>query len=72
MTNEYVAAAYGVIIFALLMYVVVIGLKSARMAREAELLALLVERAGADAPEPGTADAPEPETADAPGPASIT
>jgi hypothetical protein len=66
MTNEYVAAAYGVIIFALLMYVVVIGLKAARMAREAELLALLVERADAGG------DAPEPETADAPGPASIT
>lgn len=64
MTNEYVAAAYGVIIFALLMYVVVIGLKAARLAREAELLALLVERAGGDAAEP--------ETADAPGPASIT
>ncbi len=64
MTNEYVAAAYGVIIFALLMYVVVVGLKAARMAREAELLALLVERAAGDASEP--------ETADAPGPASIT
>jgi hypothetical protein len=64
MTNEYVAAAYGVIIFALLMYVVVVGLKAARMAREAELLALLVERAGGDAAET--------ETADAPGPASIT
>jgi hypothetical protein len=66
MTNEYVAAAYGVIIFALLMYVVVIGLKAARMAREAELLALLVERAD------GGGGAAEPETADAPGPASIT
>ena len=41
---QYVVAAYGVVLFALLMYVVVIGLKSARMAREAELLALLVER----------------------------
>jgi hypothetical protein len=43
---QYVVAAYGVVLFALLMYVVVIGLKSARMAREAELLALLVERQG--------------------------
>ena len=47
---QYVVAAYGVVLFVLLMYVVVIGLKSARMAREAELLALLVERQGADDP----------------------
>lgn len=66
MTNEYVAAAYGVILFALLMYVVAIGLKSARMAREAELLALLVERADEDGPPA----APDPETVDAPDPAS--
>lgn len=60
---QYVTAAYGVVLFALLMYVVVIGLKSARMAREAELLALLVERrdgAGADASVREAADAPEP------------
>ena len=50
MTNEYVAAAYGAILFALLMYVVAVGLKSARMAREAELLALLVERADEQGP----------------------
>lgn len=66
MTNEYVAAAYGVILFALLMYVVAIGLKSARMAREAELLALLVERADEDGHPAGR----DPETADAPDPAS--
>ena len=42
--NEYVAAAYGVILFALLLYVVVVGLRSARLARDAELLARLVER----------------------------
>lgn len=42
--NEYVTAAYGVILFALLLYVVVVGLRSARLAREAELLARLVER----------------------------
>jgi hypothetical protein len=41
---QYVAAAYGVILFVLLMYVVVIGLRSARIAREAELLAALAER----------------------------
>lgn len=44
MTNEYVVAAYGVVLFALLVYVVVIGLRSARQAREAELLARLVEQ----------------------------
>ena len=41
---QYVVAAYGVVLFALVMYAVVIGLRSARLAREAELLALLVER----------------------------
>ena len=66
MTNEYVAAAYGVILFALLMYVVAIGLKSARMAREAELLALLVERSDEEA----RAAEPVPEAVDAPDPAS--
>ncbi len=43
MTNEYVVAAYGVVLFALVVYVIVIGLRSARQAREAELLAKLVE-----------------------------
>ena len=42
--GEYVVAAYGVVLFALLVYVVVIGMKSARQAREAELLATLIER----------------------------
>jgi hypothetical protein len=46
--NEYVAAAYGAILFALLLYVVVVGLRSARLAREAELLARLVEREEAE------------------------
>ena len=46
--NEYVAAAYGVILFALLLYVVVVGLRSARLSREAELLARLVEREDAE------------------------
>lgn len=41
---QYVVAAYGVLLFALLMYVVVIGMKTARLARESELLARLVER----------------------------
>ncbi len=63
---QYVVAAYGVVLFALLMYVVVIGLKSARMAREAELLALLVERGAGDevsAPPSGLeAEKPDPAT----------
>lgn len=63
--NEYVAASYGVVLFALLMYVVVIGLKSARLAREAELLALLVERAADQADAVMAARAP----AEAPDPA---
>ena len=42
--DEYVYATYGVILFALLLYVVVVGLRSARTAREAELMARLVER----------------------------
>jgi hypothetical protein len=42
--DEYVYAAYGVVLFALLLYVVVVGLRSARTAREAELMARLVER----------------------------
>jgi hypothetical protein len=46
--NEYVAAAYGVILFGLLLYVVVVGLRSARLSREAELLARLVERERAE------------------------
>jgi hypothetical protein len=41
---QYVVAAYGVVLFALLIYVVVIGMRSARMAREAELRSALVER----------------------------
>jgi hypothetical protein len=46
--NEYVTAAYGVVLFALLIYVVVVGMRSARLAREAELLARLVEREEAE------------------------
>lgn len=41
---QYVVAAYGVMLFGLLLYVVVLGLRVARLAREAELLARLVER----------------------------
>ena len=54
--EEYVYAAYGVLLFALLLYVVVIGLRSARIAREAELLARLVERDASARPEEPAAD----------------
>jgi hypothetical protein len=54
---KYVVAAYGVVLFALLMYVVAIGMKAGRMAREAELLARLVDRKVArDEDEPGEAE----------------
>jgi len=39
---QFVVAAYAVILFVLVMYMVVVGMKSARLAREAELLARLV------------------------------
>ncbi len=48
---QYVVASYAVILFALVVYVVMLGLKAARMARETELLARLVERE--DAPPAG-------------------
>jgi hypothetical protein len=44
-----VVAAYGVVLFALLIYVVVMGMRTARIARETELLARLQDRAGAAA-----------------------
>jgi hypothetical protein len=43
---QFVVAAYGVVLFALVVYVIVLGLRTARIAREAELLARLVERDG--------------------------
>lgn len=49
---QYVVAAYGVVLFGLLMYVVVLGLRTARLAREAELLARLAEREADRDPEP--------------------
>jgi CcmD family protein len=49
---QYVVAAYGVVLFGLLLYVVVLGLRTARLAREAELLARLVEREAEPAREP--------------------
>ena len=56
---QYVVASYAVILFALVVYVVMLGLKAARMARETELLARLVEREE-DAPPAGEEDAVAP------------
>jgi hypothetical protein len=58
---QYVVAAYAVVLFALVLYAVVVGLRSARLAREAELLALLVERREAG---DESASVPELESAD--------
>lgn len=41
---QFVVAAYAVILFALVMYVVVLALKSARIAREVELLSRILDR----------------------------
>jgi hypothetical protein len=56
---QYVVAAYGVVLFGLVMYLVAVGARSARLQREAELLARLVERqAGAPDPEPERSQQP--------------
>jgi hypothetical protein len=50
---QYVVAAYAVILAALLLYLVVVGMRLARLGRQAELLARLVEEereAPAEAP----------------------
>jgi CcmD family protein len=41
--SQYVVAAYAVIWFVVMLYVVLMGLRTARMAREVELLSRLVE-----------------------------
>lgn len=42
--NDYVVAAFAVVWFVLLVYVAAVGLRTARIAREVELLARLAER----------------------------
>ena len=63
---QYVVAAYGVVLVAVLVYVVVVAMRTARIAREAELLARLVEREPAEAaPEPPpVGPAPDPPPAE--------
>ena len=69
---QYVVAAYGVVLFGLVMYLVAVGARSARLQREAELLARLVARqAGApDAERERSAQAsptrPQPRPVEAP------
>jgi len=41
---QYVVAAYAVILFVLLIYILVLGARAQRIAREVELLARVVER----------------------------
>lgn len=46
--SQFVVAAYAVILFALVMYMVVIAMKSARIGREVELLSRIIERGRPD------------------------
>ncbi|MCB0872082.1 MAG: CcmD family protein [Thermoleophilia bacterium] len=52
--NEYVVAAYAVIWVVLLLYVVVIGARTARLNRDAELLTRLIDERGDRPPEAAT------------------
>lgn len=45
---QFVVAAYAVILFGLVMYVVILALKSARISREVELLSRVLERRQSD------------------------
>jgi CcmD family protein len=51
---QYVVAAYAVILFVLLMYVLVLGARTQRIAREVEVLA----RVAREAPAPPATEAP--------------
>lgn len=68
---EYVIAAYGVVAFALVVYLVVAAMKRARLEREQELLDRLDDRAPQDGAPPadgddteGAAEAPRLESVD--------
>lgn len=52
--SDYAVAAYAVVLFGLVMYLVVVGLRTARIGREAELLARVVAETA-----PEAAEAPE-------------
>lgn len=44
--NDYVVAAFAVVWFVVMVYVAVVGLRTARISREVELLTRLAERRG--------------------------
>ncbi len=48
--NDYVVATFVVVWFVMLLYVAVVAMRTAKMAREAELLARLVNRDREQAP----------------------
>jgi CcmD family protein len=50
---QFVVAAYAVVLFGLVMYVVVLGLKTARIARELELVSRLLDRSEGPADDEG-------------------
>ncbi|MGI9540312.1 MAG: hypothetical protein ACR2N6_09195 [Miltoncostaeaceae bacterium] len=59
--SQFVVAAYAVILFALVMYMVIIAMKSARIGREVELLSRIIERSRPDdAEEAGEAESASP------------
>jgi CcmD family protein len=49
--NDYVVAAFAVVWFVMLIYLAVVGLRTARIAREVELITRLVERRSAESPD---------------------
>lgn len=54
----YVVAAHAVVLLALMVYVVVAALRTARLARETQMLVRLVAQARAERPEPEAAHRP--------------
>lgn len=56
---QYVVAAYAVIWFLILAYVMMLGARTARVSRQVEVLSRLIDRQGGD---DGTGDAPREDT----------
>lgn len=57
--DEYVVAAYAVIWVVMMLYVVVIAAKTARLNRDAELLTRLIEERDPETRQPSEADGAE-------------
>lgn len=53
---QYVVAAYAVIWFLILAYVVVLGARSARVGRQVEAISRMLDRQGRPADQPGPAE----------------